>query len=62
MNEISIRQLERILKYIDGSIADSEAIIAKRQEDMPDYCAGIDLVNSDMKYVRKWLGEILDDN
>lgn len=57
-----IAKLERLLKFMDGSIASNENIIEKQSENMPDYCAGVSLVNDDLKYIRRWLGKILDDN
>lgn len=48
-------ELKWLIDYLDKAIEDYDATIEKRKDSMKEYCAGIDLVNGDLKFIRKWL-------
>jgi elongation factor P--beta-lysine ligase len=68
MNDYQIAKLKRIVAFMDKSIADNNRLIEAQRnrpvfkERAEAYADGIDLVNGDMEYIRKWIAEVIDDN
>lgn len=67
MTDYQIERLGRLLAYMDKSIeANNRLIDTSRnrpvfKERAEAYADGIDLINGDLQYIRKWLGEVLSD-
>lgn len=67
MNEHQIRKIQLLLDYVDSTIASNERIIESHisGSDVSDreiaYVKGVNLVDGDVRYIRKRLAEILDD-
>lgn len=68
MTERQMAKLKRLIEFMDKSIKGNNRLIETRRnrtvfkERAEGFADGSDLVNDDLKYIRKWLGEILDDD